>query len=130
VQALRGIPTIRVFEALACGIPLVSAPWLDSENLFRPGDYVSVDSPQAMWEALHRFATDDDAAAEQAAVGLETILARHTCGHRAVQLLGILAELGRVGAAGALDGGNREQGIGNRLQKQTDPLASSEAACT
>jgi spore maturation protein CgeB len=25
--ALPGIPTIRVFEALACGIPLVSAPW-------------------------------------------------------------------------------------------------------
>ena len=27
---LPGIPTIRVFEALACGIPLVSAPWDDS----------------------------------------------------------------------------------------------------
>ena len=26
-DALPGIPTIRVFEALACGIPLVSAPW-------------------------------------------------------------------------------------------------------
>ncbi|WP_245986740.1 CgeB family protein [Azospirillum thermophilum] len=29
---LPGIPTIRVFEALACGIPLVSAPWRDSEG--------------------------------------------------------------------------------------------------
>jgi spore maturation protein CgeB len=27
VQELRGIPTIRPFEALACGIPLLSAPW-------------------------------------------------------------------------------------------------------
>ena len=34
---LPGIPTIRVFEALACGIPLVSAPWEDAEGLFRPG---------------------------------------------------------------------------------------------
>ncbi len=34
---LPGIPTIRVFEALACGIPLVSAPWDDAEGLFRPG---------------------------------------------------------------------------------------------
>jgi spore maturation protein CgeB len=109
-HALPGIPTIRVFEALACGIPLVSAPWLDSENLFRPGDYVSVDSPQAMWEALHRFATDDDAREEQAAVGLETILARHTCRHRAEQLLDIIAELGTAGAAGS--------------------FASTEAACT
>ncbi|MDT8266814.1 glycosyltransferase, partial [Roseomonas sp. DSM 102946] len=37
VEMLPGIPTIRVFEALACGIPLVSAPWQDSEGLFRPG---------------------------------------------------------------------------------------------
>ena len=41
VAALPGIPTIRVFEALACGIPLVSAPWDDTEGLFRPGtDYL------------------------------------------------------------------------------------------
>ncbi|HET8549893.1 MAG TPA: glycosyltransferase, partial [Bryobacteraceae bacterium] len=31
--ALRGVPTIRVFEALACGIPLISAPWDDTEGL-------------------------------------------------------------------------------------------------
>ena len=38
---LPGIPTIRVFEALACGIPLVSAPWEDAEHLFTPGkDYL------------------------------------------------------------------------------------------
>ena len=29
---LPGIPTIRVFEALACGIPLVSAPWQDTRG--------------------------------------------------------------------------------------------------
>ncbi len=40
VQALPGIPTIRVFEALACGIPLVCSPWDDAEGLFTPGqDY-------------------------------------------------------------------------------------------
>ena len=38
VEALPGIPTIRVFEALACGIPLVSAPWNDAEHLFTPGE--------------------------------------------------------------------------------------------
>ena len=32
-----GIPTIRPFEALACGIPLVCAPWRDVEGLFAPG---------------------------------------------------------------------------------------------
>jgi spore maturation protein CgeB len=127
VQALRGIPTIRVFEALACGIPLVSAPWLDSEGLFEPGDYVSVDSPAAMWEALRRFATDDDARAEQAERGLRTILARHTCDHRAAQLMGIVAELGSAGAAGGT-AGNRGEGIGNGQQRQDQH--STEAACT
>ena len=37
VEALPGIPTIRAFEALACGIPLVCAPWDDAEGLFTPG---------------------------------------------------------------------------------------------
>ena len=38
-RAMNGIPTIRVFEALACGIPLISAPWSDTEHLFREGDF-------------------------------------------------------------------------------------------
>src|SRR5919204_5738864 len=38
VEALPGIPTIRPFEALACGIPLLSAPWDDAEGLFSAGD--------------------------------------------------------------------------------------------
>ena len=38
VRALPGIPTIRPFEALACGIPLISAPWNDCEHLFTAGE--------------------------------------------------------------------------------------------
>ena len=42
VRELPGIPTIRVFEALACGIPLICAPWEDREGLFAPGhDYLT-----------------------------------------------------------------------------------------
>ena len=37
VEPLPGIPTIRVFEALACGIPLVSRALARREGLFRPG---------------------------------------------------------------------------------------------
>jgi hypothetical protein len=81
-----------------------------------------------MWQALHRFATDDGARAEQAARGLETILARHTCGHRAEQLLGILRELGDSGAAGSLGGGDRKQGTGDILREAA--IIASEAACT
>ncbi len=91
---LPGIPTIRVFEALACGIPLVSAPWDDSENLFRPGeDYLVAADESAM--RRHLVALRDDPALRQslAAKGLETIRARHTCAHRADELLAIAASL-------------------------------------
>jgi spore maturation protein CgeB len=101
VQALRGIPTIRVFEALACGIPLVCAPWDDAEGLFRAGDYAVAGTPAEMRDALKRLATDEDAARAQAERGLETILARHTCDHRALELLEIVAGLGAAGSAGA-----------------------------
>ncbi|HEX2101116.1 MAG TPA: glycosyltransferase, partial [Candidatus Synoicihabitans sp.] len=41
VQALPGIPTIRPFEALACGVPLICSPWRDVEGLFTAGrDYL------------------------------------------------------------------------------------------
>ena len=36
-NGLSGIPTIRVFEALACGATLVCSPWSDAEQLFRAG---------------------------------------------------------------------------------------------
>lgn len=101
VEALRGIPTIRVFEALACGIPLVCAPWEDAEGLFRPGDYATAATPAEMAAAIRRLTGDPEAAAAQAARGLETVRARHTCAHRADELLEILATLGRAGSAGA-----------------------------
>ncbi|HYZ32352.1 MAG TPA: glycosyltransferase [Crenalkalicoccus sp.] len=94
VQALPGIPTIRVFEALACGIPLVSAPWQDSEGLFRPGaDYLTARDGSEM--TRHLVALRDDAALRKAlaAHGLATIRARHSCAHRVQELLGILAAL-------------------------------------
>jgi spore maturation protein CgeB len=96
---LPGIPTIRVFEALACGIPLVSAPWQDSENLFRPGqDYLIASNGDAMTRHLAAIAADPALRANLVASGLETIRARHTCAHRVDELLAIAATLG-IGAA-------------------------------
>jgi len=88
-RAMTGIPTIRVFEALACGIPLISAPWDDTERLFREGDFLFVRDQQEMTRAIEYLLTDQAAAQEQARRGLETVLARHTCRHRAEQLLDI-----------------------------------------
>ena len=94
VDKLPGIPTIRVFEALACGIPLVCSPWLDSEHLFTPGeDYLVAEDGAAMTEHLRALATDASLRDKLASHGRATIEARHTCAHRARELLEILAAL-------------------------------------
>lgn len=98
VKSLPGIPTIRMFEALACGIPLVSAPWDDAEGLFRTGvDFLYAHSGYEIAELLRRIMLDPDLARALAANGLETIAQRHTCGHRVDELLGILARCGSAG---------------------------------
>ena len=95
-NGLSGIPTIRVFEALACGIPLLCAPWNDSEGLFRPGqDFLCVPDGDAMSSEIERLLADDDARRQLGQNGVETIRRSHTCAHRAQQLLEICEELGR-----------------------------------
>jgi len=94
-RALPGIPTIRVFEALACGIPLVSAPWQDAEGLFSPGDDFLVARDGAeMRRHLAALLADPAAARAMAERGRATVLARHTCAHRVDELLEIVKELG------------------------------------
>ncbi|HVG63863.1 MAG TPA: glycosyltransferase [Hyalangium sp.] len=95
VQALPGIPTIRVFEALACGIPLVSAPWWDAEGLFKPGrDFLIARTGEEMQRVLSVVLADDQLRRELAEHGRRTVLARHTCAHRVNELLLICRELG------------------------------------
>ena len=94
VEALPGIPTIRMFEALACGVPLVSCWWDDAEGLFRGGrDYLTVRSPREMATAIREVLHDEALAQSLSRAGRETISARHTCAHRVEELLAITAEL-------------------------------------
>ena len=94
VKALPGIPTIRVFEALACGIPLVSAPWDDVEGLFTPGkDFLIAHTGEEMKHHLSDLLQDEEKRKEIATHGRQTIVARHTCAHRVDELLNIYAEL-------------------------------------
>jgi spore maturation protein CgeB len=95
VSVLKGIPTIRVFEALACGIPLICSPWDDVEGLFTEGkDYKMVRNGKEMRQAMKLFSGDKDAAQSFAKHGLETIRERHTCSHRVDQLYEICKETG------------------------------------
>jgi spore maturation protein CgeB len=94
VEALPGIPTIRVFEALACGIPLISAPWDDVEGLFSPGDdYLVARNGTEMQDHIQSLLREPDLARQMAERGRRTILSRHTCTHRVDELLNIVEEL-------------------------------------
>lgn len=91
VTHLPGIPTIRVFEALACGIPLASAYWRDTEGLFSPGgDFLIARNSTEMERHLKALANDAGLRKELARNGLEAIRARHSCKQRADELLQIL----------------------------------------
>jgi spore maturation protein CgeB len=94
VRALPGIPTIRVFEALSCGIPLICAPWDDTESLFNPGkDFVVANNGTEMRSLLKELLSNATWADELASHGRETILSRHTCAHRVDELIRILQQL-------------------------------------
>lgn len=94
-EILAGIPTIRVFEALACGIPLICSPWADIEGLFSPGkDFLLVRDGKGMEDGLRAVLSDRELAQGLSTHGRQTIFARHTCAIRVDELLDICRELG------------------------------------
>jgi spore maturation protein CgeB len=94
VTALPGIPTIRPFEALACGIPLVSALWQTTAGLFTPGeDFLFAADGAEMTRQLGRLLDDPALRARLADHGRRTVLRAHTCGHRVDQLLAIVRDM-------------------------------------
>lgn len=95
VTHLPGIPTIRMFEALACGIPLLSAPWSDSESLFTAGeDYWLGQNRREMTALLVQLLTHPEQRIQLSRHAVATIRARHTCAHRALHLEAICRDLG------------------------------------
>jgi spore maturation protein CgeB len=95
VRLLPGIPTIRPFEALACGIPLLSSPWQDAEHLFTPGaDFQFAQNGVEMISLMERILSDDTFVTNMTEHGLQTIRQKHTCAHRVEELYAICEELG------------------------------------
>lgn len=93
-NGLSGIPTIRVFEALACGVPLLCSPWSDDEGLFHAGeDFLVARNGRELKAELENLLRDAAARRQLAEHGVKTIHDRHTCAHRARQLLSICEEI-------------------------------------
>jgi spore maturation protein CgeB len=90
---------------LACGIPLVSAAWDDSEGLFTVGeDFLMARTPGEMRTMLRSVLCDPSVAQSIVESGLHTINARHTCAHRVGELLHIVKQLGHRRALERADG--------------------------
>jgi dTDP-L-rhamnose 4-epimerase len=75
-------------EALACGIPLISSYWHDSESLFTRRDYLVARNGQDMKRHI-RALLENPLPRRNSPNGRQTILQRHTCAHRAEALLSI-----------------------------------------
>lgn len=88
-------PSVRLFEAAACGVPIVSDHWPGLETFFLPGREILVahhdDEVLELLDALPARSAERIGAAARA-----NVLAHHTAAHRAAELERYLAELGAV----------------------------------
>ena len=82
-------PSVRLFEAAACGVPIVSDDWPGLSAFFQPGrEIVLADSPAAVVEVLGWDAERRQAIGSAAR---RRVLAEHTSRHRAAELEGHVA---------------------------------------
>lgn len=83
-------PSVRLFEAAACGAPIVSDEWPGLDELFRPGaEIILAASADDVIAALDRPREEARRIGEAAR---RRILGAHTARHRALQLETYLAE--------------------------------------
>ncbi|MDX6636202.1 MAG: hypothetical protein QOF06_2405 [Solirubrobacterales bacterium] len=93
-ETAPGTPTTGFLQALACGVPLISTPWEDTEGLFQvERDYLIARDRAEMREAMQAIVEFPEFADELREHGLATVRAGNTCAHRGDELLAIDAEL-------------------------------------
>ncbi len=78
-------PSVRLFEAAACGVPIISDRWTGLDELFTPGEEILLADTAEETAALLRDVSD----AEARQIGERArrrVLAQHTAAHRAQEL--------------------------------------------
>jgi spore maturation protein CgeB len=89
-------PSVRLFEAAACGVPIISDAWPGLETLLVPGEEILLArDPGDTLRFLHEL--PEQARARVGARARARVLASHTAAHRAMELLQYVARL-REGA--------------------------------
>jgi spore maturation protein CgeB len=85
-------PSVRLFEAAACGTPIISDCWEGIETLFEPGLEILIARSAA--EVLHWVRdTTEEERRTLGERGRERVLAQHTAAHRAAELEGHALQL-------------------------------------
>jgi len=78
-------PSVRLFEAAACGTPIISDAWTGLDELFEPGrEIFIVHSASDVIDLLN--GTSPEEAASVGAAARERVLRHHTARHRAAEL--------------------------------------------
>ena len=89
-------PSVRLFEAAACGTPIISDWWPGLDTLFEPGTEIVVAHDAA--DVLHALRDVPEAArAAMAERARARVLQSHTGRHRAAELIGYAEEVARSG---------------------------------
>jgi spore maturation protein CgeB len=98
-------PSVRLFEAAACGTPIISDRWAGLETLLEPGREILVTETAAEVLAILREMSEDERMA-LARRARSRILTQHTAAHRAQQLEAYALEL--LGGARGLTANDME----------------------
>lgn len=79
-------PSVRLFEAAACGVPIISDYWEGMETIFELGTeiFISKSGPETLAYLRDMKETERINSGERAR---KKILSKHTAGHRAQELL-------------------------------------------
>jgi spore maturation protein CgeB len=95
MAALGWCPSGRLFEAAACGVPILSDWWEGLDDFFAPGDEVLLARDTS--EALSALDADDAELARVGRAARARVLDCHTADHRARELESALASGGAPG---------------------------------
>lgn len=91
MAAMGYCPSGRLFEAAACGTPLLSDSWEGLQHFFRPGEEILIANTTE--EALAALEMSDSELARVGRAGRERVLSEHTSAHRADELLSLLEDI-------------------------------------
>jgi spore maturation protein CgeB len=88
-------PSVRLFEAAACGVPVISDWWEGLDTFFEPGKEIAVaestdDVLRYLWE------TSSEEARQMGQAARVRVLQQHTAAHRALELQHLLEHAARL----------------------------------